>query len=78
MAMTIGAEGRIDHVEVLMLEERGDLVAEPLELLFVQLLVDGSPPDAILRPGLADEKLVLRRTPGVPPGVDDERAAFCE
>ena len=61
-----------------MLEERGDLVAEPLELLFAQLLVDGSPPDSILRPGLPDEEFVLRGTPRVAPGVDDERAAFCE
>ena len=72
----IGARERVDDVEVLMLEKRRDFVPEPLELPFAELLVDGAPPNSILRPRLPDEKFVLRRTPRVTPGVDDERAAL--
>ena len=74
----IGAGERVDDVEVLMLEKRGDLVAEPIELHFLQLLVDRAPPDSILRARLADKEFVFRRTSRVAACVDDERAALCE
>src|SRR4051812_36026768 len=61
-----------------MLEKRGHLVAEPLELRFIQVLVDRAPPDPVLRARLADEELVFRRTSRLAPGVDHEWAALCE
>jgi hypothetical protein len=45
-------------------------------VLLVDLGVDRAPPDPLLGAGLANDELVLRRTPGVDAGVDRERPAF--
>ena len=75
----IGAGERVDDVENRTLLEIGDdLVAQPVELLLGELAVHVAPPDARLRAALAHDELVLRRAPGVDPGVDDERPAFGE
>ena len=75
----IGAGERVDDVEDrLHVEIRDDLVAEPEEVLLLERLVDVSPPDAVLRAGLAHDELVLRRAARVDAGVDDERPALGE
>ena len=74
----IGAGERVDHVDVSLAQARRDLLAELLEVLLGDLRVDVAPPDPILRAGLANDELVLRRAPRVLAGVDDERAALGE
>ena len=72
----IGAGERVDDVEVALLEVGDDLVPQPVEVGFGQRLVDGAPPDPLLRAGLLDDELVPRRAARVVPGVDDERPAL--
>src|SRR5581483_608064 len=55
-----------------------ELRAQPLEALLLERLVHVPPPDPVLRPGLADDELVLRGTPGEAARVDDQRPAFRE
>jgi hypothetical protein len=74
----VGAGERVDDVDVLVLEVRGDLLAQALEVLLRDRLVDLAPPDAVLGSGFPDDELVLRRPAGVPAGVDDERSALGE
>ena len=74
----VGAGEGVDDVEVLRVEVRDDLLAQPLEVLLGDRLVDGAPPDPLLRAGLADDELVLRRAAGEAAGVDDERPALGE
>ena len=74
----VGARERIDDVELLVLEERDDLRAQPLEALLVDRPVDASPVDPVLGLRLADDELVVRRPARVVSGVDDERAALGE
>jgi len=54
----------------------GDLGAKPLEAFLVDRGVDVAPPDPLLRAGLTDDELVLRRAAGVRAGVDRERPTF--
>src|SRR4029077_5748546 len=73
------ARPRVDHVErVGRLEVRRDLVAQRVEALRCERLVDLAPPDALLRALLLDEELILRRAPGERARVDRERAALGE
>ena len=74
--LRVGAGERVDDVEVALAEVRGDLLAQPVELLLGDLGVDVAPPDPVLRARLADDELVLRRAAGVLAGVDRERAAL--
>jgi hypothetical protein len=74
----VGAGERVDDVDVLLVEVGDDLLAETVELLLGQRLVDLAPPDAVLRTGLADDELVPRRASGVAAGVDDERPTLGE
>jgi hypothetical protein len=63
----------VDDVDVALLEARGHLAAQPLEVLLGELVVDVAPPDAVLGLRLAYDELVLRRAAGEAAGVDDER-----
>ena len=73
--VVVGAGEGIDDVErIARLEVLDDLPAQAVELVLRQRLVDRAPPDAVLRAGLLDDELVLRRAPGELAGVDGERA----
>ena len=75
----VGAGPGVDDVErVGGAELRRHLVAQAVEVLLGERLVDVAPPDAVLRAALLDEELVLRRAAGELPGVDGERAALGE
>ena len=74
----IGPGEGVDDVELLPVEVGDDLLAQALEVLLGQRLVHAAPPDALLRPRLADDELVLRRAAGEAAGVDDERPALGE
>ena len=77
--LRVGAGERVDDVEVVAAADvRGHLLAQPLEVLLRDLGVDVAPPDPLLRAGLPDDELVLRRAAGVLAGVDGERAALGE
>ena len=76
--LRVGARERVDDVEVARREVRRDLLAQAVEALLRELLVDVAPPDAVLGAGLAHDELVLRRAARVAAGVDDERAALGE
>ena len=67
----------VDHVEVLLREERRDLLADPVVVLLRDLVV-AAPPDAILGLRLADEVLVLRRAAGEAARVEHDRAGIRE
>jgi len=56
--LEIGAEAKPDQVEVTRLER----------------FVDRAPPDVVLRGGLLDHELVVRRATRVSPGAHDERS----
>ena len=72
----IGTGERVDDVhDLLVLEERDDLVAQLLEILLAELVV-ALPPDPVLGARLTHDELVLRRAARVLAGVDDERPAF--
>ena len=72
----IGAGERIDDIDVLLVEVGDDLRTQPLEAVFLDRLVDRSPPEPIFGAGLAHDELVERRAAGVLAGVDDERPAL--
>jgi hypothetical protein len=55
---------------------RNHLVAEAVEVLLRERLVDRPPPDPLLGLGLLDDELVPGRTAGKAAGVDDERPAL--
>ena len=76
--LRVGARERVHDVEIAAVEVGRDLVAQALEVLLRDLLVDVAPPDAALGAGLAHDELVLRRAARVAAGVDDERAALGE
>jgi hypothetical protein len=70
----VGTGEMVDDVQdVLRLEVRDHLPAQAVESVLGERLVDVAPPDAPLRPGLPDDKLVLGRAAGVLAGVHDER-----
>jgi hypothetical protein len=54
----------------------GDLHAQALEVLLVDLGVDRAPPDPILGAVLANDELVLRGAAGVDARVDRKRPAL--
>ena len=56
----IGACERVDDVHVALGVGGDDLVAEAIEQLLLEGLVDASPPDPVLGAGLAHHELVLR------------------
>ena len=70
----VGAREGVDHVQILVLEEVHDLVAEAAEVRLGDRLVDLAPEDPVVEEGSRRE-LVLRRAAGVAAGVDDERPA---
>ena len=71
----VGAGEGVDDVErIAPVEMLDDLRAQAVEPVLGQRMVDLAPPDAILRSGLLDDELVLRRAPGERAGVDDQRA----
>ena len=73
----VGAGPGVDDVErVGGAELRRHLVAEAVEVLLGERLIDLAPPDAVLRATLLDEELVLRRPSGELPGVDGQRPAL--
>jgi hypothetical protein len=74
----VGAGERVDDVEILAVEVRDDLRAQPVEALLLERLVDRAPPDSALGPGLADDELVLGRAAGEAARVDDEGTALGE
>jgi hypothetical protein len=74
----VGAGEGVDDVEVTPVEMSDDLRAQPVEIVLLDRLVDGSPPDPVLGVRLPDDELVLRRATGEAAGVDDERAALRE
>src|SRR5580765_7416274 len=74
----VRARKGVDDVEILVLEERGDLGAQPFEAFLVDRPVDAAPVDPVLGSRLVDDELVVRRSARVVPGVDDERSALRE
>ena len=69
----------VDDVEVLAVEVRDDLLAQALEVLLGDLLVDARPTRCgSSDPGSSHDELVLRRAAGEAAGVDDERPALGE
>ena len=74
----VGARVRVDDVEVARVQVLGDLVAEAVEVLLRDRLVDLAPRDPVLGLRLLHEELVLGRAAGVLAGVDDEGAALGE
>ena len=73
--VVVGAGEGVDDVErIARVEVLDDLRAQAVEPVLGQRMVDVAPPDAVLRAGLLDDELVLRRAPGELAGVDGERA----
>ena len=72
----IGAREGVHDVDVVTLEMTEDLVAQTLEAILVEILVDLAPGDPLLAARLPDDVLVVRRAAGVHAGVDDERPAL--
>ena len=72
----IGPGKGVHDVEVASFEKRDHLVAEGLELLLPELLIDIAPRNPVLAAGLANDVLVVRRPAGMRSGVDDERSAL--
>ena len=72
----VGAGERIDHVQVLPLEMVDDFLAQSVEMLLGERLVDRAPPDAAFGSRFLDHELVLRRAAGEVARVDAQRPAF--
>jgi hypothetical protein len=70
----VGAREGVDHVDVLVLEVLDHLLAQPVEVLLRDRLVDRSPPDPVFGSRFLYDELVLGRTSRVAAGVDAERA----
>ena len=75
----VGAGEVVDDIQRITAGEvLGDLRAQAVEMLLGQRVVHGAPPDAVARPVLVDDELVLRRAAGEASGIDDECAAVGE
>ena len=70
----VGARPGVEDVDVAVVEERDEVLADLRVVLRGDRAVDRTPPDAVLRAGLLDDELVLGGAARVGGGVDDQRA----
>src|SRR5215472_14793696 len=73
----IGAGVRVEHEDIFVAQILVDATEQRLESVTLEGLVRLAPVDVFFAAGFADEELVLRRSPGVLSGSNDERASRC-